>query len=77
MARTRPIRRAAGPFLRSDEHCLRLPLCASRGEWATECSDAPREVCERAQAHVNTNSIATPYSLYHRLSSLRADRIGS
>ncbi len=27
-------------------------------DWAAECSDAPREVCELALAHVNTNSHA-------------------
>ena len=30
-------------------------------DWAAECSDAPREVCELALAHVNTNSIDAAY----------------
>jgi len=30
-------------------------------DWATECSDAPREVCELALAHVNTNAIEAAY----------------
>ena len=30
-------------------------------DWAAECSDAPREVCELALAHVNTNSIKAAY----------------
>ena len=28
---------------------------------AAECSDAPREVCELALAHVNTNAIEAAY----------------
>ena len=30
-------------------------------DWAAECSEAPREVCELALAHVNTNSIEAAY----------------
>ncbi|MXW36983.1 MAG: tyrosine-type recombinase/integrase [Acidobacteria bacterium] len=30
-------------------------------DWAAECSDAPREVCELALAHMNTNSIEAAY----------------
>ena len=30
-------------------------------DWAAECSDAPREVCELALAHVNTNAIEAAY----------------
>ena len=30
-------------------------------DWAAECSDALREVCELAWAHVNTNSIEAAY----------------
>ena len=30
-------------------------------DWAAECTDAPREVCELALAHVNTNSIEAAY----------------
>ena len=30
-------------------------------DWAAECSDAPREVCELALAHMNTNAIEAAY----------------
>ena len=30
-------------------------------DWAAECSDAPREVCELGLAHVNTNAIEAAY----------------
>ena len=30
-------------------------------DWAAECSNAPREVCELALAHVNTNAIEAAY----------------
>ena len=30
-------------------------------DWAAECTDAPREVCELALAHVNTNAIEAAY----------------
>ena len=30
-------------------------------DWTAECSDAPREVCELALAHVNTNRIEAAY----------------
>ena len=30
-------------------------------DWAAECSDTPREVCELALAHVNTNAIEAAY----------------
>ena len=30
-------------------------------DWAAECSDALREVCELALAHVNTNAIEAAY----------------
>ena len=29
--------------------------------WAAECSDAPRDVCDLALAHVNTNAIEAAY----------------
>ena len=34
---------------------------ASFRDWAAECSDAPREACELAPAHVNTNAIEAAY----------------
>ena len=30
-------------------------------DWAAECSDAPREVCELALAHMDTNAIEAAY----------------
>ena len=30
-------------------------------DWAAECSDAPREVCELALVAVNTNAVAAAY----------------
>ena len=30
-------------------------------DWSAECSDAPREVCELALAHVNTNAVEAAY----------------
>ena len=30
-------------------------------DWAAECSDAPREVCELALAHMNTTRIEAAY----------------
>ena len=30
-------------------------------DWAAECSDAPREVCELALAHVNTDRVEAAY----------------
>ena len=36
-------------------------LRSSFRDLAAECSDAPREVCELALAHVNTNSIKAAY----------------
>ena len=34
---------------------------SSLRDWTAECSDAPREACEVARAHVNTNRIETAY----------------
>ena len=44
-------------------------------DWAAECSDAPREVCELALAHVNTNAIEAAYrrtDLFERRRALMA-----
>ena len=30
-------------------------------DWAAECSDAPREVCEHAHAHVNSDRVEAAY----------------
>ena len=62
-ARGRPFSEAAIAKMLRDvgigavPHGFRLSF---RG-WAAECSDAPREVCELALAHVNTNSIKAAY----------------
>ena len=34
---------------------------SSFGEWAAECSEAPREVCELALAHVNSDRVEAAY----------------
>ncbi len=34
---------------------------ASFRDWAAECTDAPREICELALGHANTNSIEAAY----------------
>ena len=34
---------------------------SSLGDWAAECSDAPREVCEVALAHVNSDHVEAAY----------------
>ena len=42
-------------------------------DWAAECTDAPREVCELALAHVNTNAVEAAYrrsDLFERRSEL-------
>ena len=41
-------------------------------DWAAECSDAPREVCELALAHVNTNAIEAAYRRTDLLERRRA-----
>ena len=30
-------------------------------DWAAECTDAPREVCEHALAHVNSDRVEAAY----------------
>ena len=45
-------------------------------DWAAECTDAPREVCEIAFAHVNTNRVEAAYrrtDLFDRRRRLMAD----
>ena len=41
-------------------------------DWAAERSDAPREVCELALAHVNTNAIEAAYRRTDMLERRRA-----
>ena len=51
---------------------MRPSLTASRSsfrDWAAECSNAPREVCELALAHVNSDRVEAAYrrsDLYER-----------
>ena len=45
-------------------------------DWAAECSDAPREVCELALAHVNSDRVEAAYGrsdLFERRRELMAD----
>ena len=45
-------------------------------DWAAECTDAPREVCELALAHVNTDRVEAAYrrtDLFERRRVLMAD----
>ena len=45
-------------------------------DWAAECTDAPREVCELALAHVNSDRVEAAYrrsDLFDRRSVLMND----
>ena len=45
-------------------------------DWAAECSDAPREVCELALAHVNSDRVEAAYrrsDLFERRRRLMED----
>ena len=41
--------------------CVPHGMRSSFRDWAAECTDAPREVCEQALAHVNPNKIESAY----------------
>lgn len=41
--------------------CVPHGMRSSFRDWAAECSDAPREVCELALAHVNSNRVERAY----------------
>ena len=48
-------------------------------DWAAECTDAPREVCELALAHVNSDRVEAAYrrtDLFERRRVLMEDRAG-
>ena len=62
-ARGRPLSEMAISKLVRDLRIAAVPhgFRSSFRDWAAECSDAPREVCELALAHVNTNSIEAAY----------------
>ena len=59
---------------------IQLETCVSSRssfrDWAAECTDAPREVCEIALAHVNTDRVEAAYrrtDLFDRRRRLMAD----
>ena len=62
-ARGRPLSEVAIPKMVRNLEIAAVPhgFRSSFRDWAAECSDAPREVCELALAHVNTNSIEAAY----------------
>ena len=62
-ARGRPLNGVAISKLVRDLQIGAVPhgFRSSFRDWAAECSDAPREVCELALAHVNTNAIEAAY----------------
>ena len=41
--------------------CVPHGMRSSFRDWAAECSDAPREVCELALAHVNSDRVEAAY----------------
>ena len=62
-ARARPLSEMAISKLVRDLGIGAVPhgFRSSFRDWAAECTDAPREVCELALAHVNTNRIEAAY----------------
>ena len=62
-ARGRPLSEPAIAKMVRDLGIAAVPhgFRSSFRDWAAECSDAPREVCELALAHVNTNRIEAAY----------------
>ena len=62
-ARGRPLSEVAISKLVRDLGIGAVPhgFRSSFRDWAAECSDAPREVCELALAHVNTNAVEAAY----------------
>ncbi|MXZ61087.1 MAG: tyrosine-type recombinase/integrase [Acidobacteria bacterium] len=62
-ARGRPLSEVAMPTMVRKLGIGAVPhgFRSSFRDWAAECSDAPREVCELALAHVNTNAIEAAY----------------
>ena len=41
--------------------CVPHGMRSSARDWMSECTDAPREVCELALAHVNSNRVEAAY----------------
>ena len=62
-ARGRPLSEVAMPTMVRKLGIGAVPhgFRSSFRDWAAECTNAPREVCELALAHVNTNSIEAAY----------------
>ena len=62
-ARGRPLSEVAMPTMVRNLGIGAVPhgFRSSFRDWAAECTDAPREVCELALAHVNTNAIEAAY----------------
>ena len=62
-ARGRPLSEVAISKMVRDLRIGAVPhgFRSSFRDWAAECTDAPREVCELALAHVNTNRIGAAY----------------
>ncbi len=62
-ARGRPLSEVAMPTMVRKLGIGAVPhgFRSSFRDWAAECSDAPREVCELALAHMNTNAIEAAY----------------
>jgi integrase len=62
-AKGRPLSEVAMPTMVRNLGIGAVPhgFRSSFRDWAAECSDAPREVCELALAHVNTNAIEAAY----------------
>ena len=57
--------------------CVPHGMRNSFRDWAAECSDAPREICELALAHVNSDRIEAAYrrsDLFEKLRELMQER---
>ena len=62
-----------------DIGCVPHGMRSSFRDWAAECSDAPREVCELALAHVNSDRVEAAYrrsDLFERRRKLMDDWSG-
>ena len=60
----------------NDIGCVPHGMRSSFRDWAAECSDAPREVCELALAHVNSDRVEAAYrrtDLFERRRKLMDD----
>ena len=73
----RPLGQAALPALLRKLEIGAVPhgFRSSFRDWAAECTDAPREVCELALAHVNTDRVEAAYrrsDLFERRRALMA-----